>query len=180
LRDTHDLLHLLSGIGRDTLGEQALGAYVFGQRPSHGHLMLGIAGAAVIRAKVTTKAPVMRAIFDAKRTGKACRPIAEESITDLLAMTIDQARAFLNIRPARIYEQCQTVWQEEGVDPVAILAKEDPSAGTRPAKGKKGKIVQPGIDDRMDRGGKSAFAFDAKRQDESTTAGESIEKDGVS
>ena len=36
LRDTHDLLHLLSGIGRDTLGEATLGAYVFGKGQAMG------------------------------------------------------------------------------------------------------------------------------------------------
>ncbi len=134
LRDTHDLLHLLSGIGRDTLGEATLGAYVFGQRPSHGHLILGIAGSLVMKASVTTKAPVLRAIWDAKKAGRDCKPIAEQSIRDLLALTPDQARARLNMRPARAYEECQRIWQQEGIDPLAILSKEDPSAGTRPAK----------------------------------------------
>ena len=98
LRDTHDLLHLLSGIGRDTLGEATLGAYVFGQRPSHGHLILGIAGSLVMKASVTTKAPVLNAIWDAKAAGKQCVPIAEQSIRDLLALTLDQARAKTRIQ----------------------------------------------------------------------------------
>ncbi len=134
LRDTHDLLHLLSGIGRDTLGEATLGAYVFGQRPSHGHLILGIAGSLVMKASVTTRAPVLRAIWDAKKAGSECVPIAEQSIRDLLRLTPDQARAKLKMRPAHAYEECQRVWKEEGIDPLAILAKEDPSAGTRPHK----------------------------------------------
>ena len=134
LRDTHDLLHLLSGIGRDTLGEATLGAYVFGQRPSHGHLILGVAGSLVMKTSVTTKAPVLRAIWDAKAAGKNCVPIAEQSIRDLLALTPDKARAKLNMKPARVYEECLAVWAKEGIDPLAILAKEDPSAGTRPGK----------------------------------------------
>lgn len=136
LRDTHDLLHLLSGIGRDTLGEATLGAYVFSQRPSHGHLILGIAGSLVIKANVTTRAPVLAAIWDAKRAGRDCLPIAEHSIRDLLALTPDAARAKLRMKPARRYEECLAVWQQEGIDPLAILSKEDPSAGTRPAKAK--------------------------------------------
>jgi len=132
LRDTHDLLHLLSGIGRDTLGEATLGAYVFGQRPSHGHLILGIAGSLVMKASVTTKAPVLRAIWDAKKAGKDCVPIAEQSIRDLLSLTPNEARAKLNMKPARAYEECLAVWEKEGIDPLAILSKEDPSAGTRP------------------------------------------------
>ncbi len=135
LRDTHDLLHLLSGIGRDTLGEATLGAYVFGQRPSHGHLILGIAGSWIMKRNVKTKAPVLRAIWDAKAAGKDCVPIAEQSIRELLAMTPDEARAHLNMKPARAYEECQRIWtQEESIDPLAILAKEDPSAGTKQQK----------------------------------------------
>ena len=122
LRDTHDLLHLLTTIGRDTLGEQALGAYVFQQRPSHGHLILGYAGAAVIKANVKTRAPVLRAIHDAKQSGKSCRPIAEESIRELLAMTIDEARSHLGIGPVKWYQKCQDIWEEEGIDPLKILA----------------------------------------------------------
>ena len=135
LRDTHDLLHLLSGIGRDTLGEATLGAYVFGQRPSHGHLILGIAGSLVMKANVKTRAPVIKAIWDAKAAGKDCVPIAEQSIRELLAMTLEEARAHLNMKPARAYEECQRIWiEEEGIDPIAVLAKEDPSAGTKPQK----------------------------------------------
>lgn len=122
LRDTHDLLHLLTTIGRDTLGEASLGAYVFGQRPSHGHLILGYAGGAVISRHIKSKAPVMRAVHDCYKTGKACKPIAEESIRELLAMKIDDARAHLNIRAPHYYQECQRIWREEGIDPLAILA----------------------------------------------------------
>ena len=129
LRDTHDLLHLLTGIGRDTLGEATLGAYVFGQRPSHGHLILGIAGSWVIKSQLKTKAPVLGAIWDAKRAGKNCNPIAEVSIRELLAMTIDEARTFLNIKPAPVYQECVRIWrEEEQIDPNAVLAKEEPAA----------------------------------------------------
>jgi len=126
LRDTHDLLHLLTGIGRDTLGEATLGAYVFGQRPSHGHLILGVAGSLVIKSQVKgTKAPVLRSIWDAKSAGKSCKPIAEESIRDLLAMTTEEARTHLNIKPATVYQECMRVWREEEmIDPNAVLAKD--------------------------------------------------------
>ncbi len=122
LRDTHDLLHLLTTIGRDTLGEACLGAYVFGQRPSHGHLMLGYAGGAVISRHIKSKAPIMRAVYDCHKTGKACKPIAEESIRELLALPINDARARLNIQPPHFYHECQKVWREEGINPLAILA----------------------------------------------------------
>ncbi|MEL7729073.1 Coq4 family protein [Citromicrobium bathyomarinum] len=157
LRDTHDLLHLLTTIGRDTLGEQALGAFVFKQRPSHGHLILGYAGAAVIKANVKTKAPVMRAIHDCKQAGKACEPIAEQSIRELLAMTIDEARAFLNIQPVAWYQKCQSIWAEEGIDPLKILANDAKASIYR-----KDTVPSP---DELSRG-PSVFAMDDKSASE--------------
>src|SRR3546814_16483062 len=41
LRDTHDLMHVLTGYGRDALGEQCVLLFTHGQNPSHGHLLLG-------------------------------------------------------------------------------------------------------------------------------------------
>lgn len=143
LRDTHDLVHILSGIGRDTLGEGAVGAWVYGQRPSLGHLMMGLAATVTIKAHVTTKAPVVRSFLNAKAMGKSCKPIAEESIRDLLALTLEEAREKLGVKRASRYEECIDIWKEEGVNPHAVLAKEDPSAGTRPPKGKnKGFMLQ--------------------------------------
>ena len=69
-----------------------------------------------------TRAPVLRAIHDAKQSGKSCRPIAEESIRELLAMTIDEARSHLGIGPVKWYQKCQDIWEEEGIDPLKILA----------------------------------------------------------
>ena len=34
LRDTHDLMHVLSGYGRDALGEQCVLAFTYGQQPA--------------------------------------------------------------------------------------------------------------------------------------------------
>ena len=36
LRDTHDILHILTGYGRDPLGEQCVFAFMFDKRPSPG------------------------------------------------------------------------------------------------------------------------------------------------
>ena len=44
-RDTHDLFHVLTGYGRDALGEQCVLLFTHGQSPSHGHILIGYAGA---------------------------------------------------------------------------------------------------------------------------------------
>lgn len=123
LRDTHDLLHILTRFGRDTLGEQCLAAFVAKQRESVGHYVLGFGGALVIRKDVETEAPVLRAVWEARKLGHATTRISEQSILELLAMTTDEARARLNLREPHFYNECHRVWAEEGIDPQQVLAK---------------------------------------------------------
>src|SRR3546814_8645278 len=40
LRDTHDLFHILTGYGRDALGEQCVLAFSYSQTPSWGTLFI--------------------------------------------------------------------------------------------------------------------------------------------
>ena len=123
LRDTHDLLHVLSGFGRDALGEQCVLALVFKQRPSIGHLFVGYAGAALTRLRSDWKVPVLRAVFEARKIGKVCLPIAEQPIHELLAMPINDVRTRLNMRPARFYYEAHRIWREDGTDPKQVMAK---------------------------------------------------------
>ena len=123
LRDTHDLLHVLTGFGRDVLGEQCVLAFVFKQRPSIGHLFVGYAGAVLTRLDSPWKAPVLRSVFEARRIGKDCLPIAEQPIRELLALPTEQVRARLGIRPARHYPEAMRIMRAVGVDPNLVLAK---------------------------------------------------------
>ena len=124
LRDTHDLLHILTGFGRDTLGEQCVLAYVYKQRPSPGHVAVAYAGALLMRVKMKSRAPVMRAVMEAQRNGKFCVSIAEQSVRDLLRMSSEQVRSYLNIGSERWYSRAQQVWREEGIDPKSVLGKQ--------------------------------------------------------
>ncbi len=66
-RDTHDLMHVLTGYGRDGLGEQCVLLFTHGQSPSHGHLLIGYAGAVNIKKTVKSRAPVFRACRQAQQ-----------------------------------------------------------------------------------------------------------------
>lgn len=129
LRDTHDLLHLLTGLGRDTLGEQCLLTFIFKQRPSIGHLTVGYLGALLALHQDKTGAPIWRAVRETRKLGKKSGRIAERSVLDLLAMTIEEARASLNITPARYYHEVIRIWRDEGIDPYNVLAKTKSLAG---------------------------------------------------
>ena len=122
-RDTHDLMHVLTGYGRDALGEQCVLLFTHGQSPSQGHLLLGYAGSLHIKKLVKSAAPVMKATREAHRTGKACPPIVSLSIRELLAKDLAEARRELNIPDPVWYRECHRIWREEGIDPYDLMAR---------------------------------------------------------
>ncbi len=115
-RDVHDLIHVLTGYGRDGLGEQCVAAFVFGQRPSWGHIFIAYAGALVTRRQTRTRAPVLRAVREAQKIGQKCPRIAEHSIRELLAMHTDAVRELFGIRPAQLYGEVHRVWRAAGIE----------------------------------------------------------------
>ncbi|MEM6907504.1 MAG: Coq4 family protein [Pseudomonadota bacterium] len=122
-RDTHDLFHVLTGYGRDALGEQCVLLFTHGQSPTHGHLLIGYAGAANIKMQAKgSKAPVMGAVQQAKRTGRGAPSMIAQSIRDLLPLPVEEVRAKLNIPEPTKYRECHRIWREEGIDPYNLLA----------------------------------------------------------
>ena len=116
-RDTHDLLHVLTGYGRDALGEACVLAFTYSQAPSPAHLFIGYMAGLNIRKNASGNAPVLRAVREGQKLGKACPRITELSIRELLAMPLDEARRMLNITPARYYAEAHKVWRAVNVDP---------------------------------------------------------------
>jgi ubiquinone biosynthesis protein COQ4 len=133
-RDTHDLFHVLTGYGRDALGEQCVLLFTHGQSPSHGHLLIGYAGAANIKSMIRgSKAPVLGAVNQAKRTGKGAQRLIEQPIRELLARPYDEVRAGLNIPEPTQYRECHRIWRAEGIDPYNLLAGDGASGELKPA-----------------------------------------------
>lgn len=125
LRDTHDLMHVLTGYGRDALGEQCVLLFTHGQNPSQGHLLLGYAGAYHMQRLRKTSAPIFKAIRQAHRTGKACPSLVGMPIRELLAMDLQDARQRLNIPEPDAYHECHRILREEGIDPYDLLSPPD-------------------------------------------------------
>ena len=121
MRDTHDLLHIVTGFGRDALGEQCVLAFTYSQQPSPAHLFLGYAGGFEIR-KHPVKVPVFRSVREAQKMGKACPRLVEMAITELLPMPIAEVRKLLNIETPKFYTQAHAMWRAEGVDPYDLMA----------------------------------------------------------
>ncbi|MBS0482518.1 MAG: hypothetical protein JSR96_10275 [Proteobacteria bacterium] len=122
MRDTHDLLHILTGYGRDALGEQCVLAFTYSQQPSLAHLFLGYAGALEVRKGDTVGVPIFRSVREAQKKGAACPRLVELPIRELLAMPIEDVRKRLNITPPRYYMQAHTMWRAGGVNPYDLMA----------------------------------------------------------
>lgn len=127
-RDTHDLFHVLTGYGRDALGEQCVLLFTHGQSPSQGHLLIGYAGAANI-AKMArgSKAPVFGAVREAHRTGKGAPQLMAQPIRELLARPLEEVRRELRIPEPVAYRECHRIWAAEGIDPYDLLASTKPA-----------------------------------------------------
>lgn len=128
MRDTHDLLHVLTGFGRDALGEQCVLAFTYGQQPSPAHLFLGYAGAYEIKKRLKSKAPIFGAVRQAQKMGKACPRLVEMPIRELLAMPLEEARRYLNIAAPQHYLDAHRIWRGMGIDPYDLIAPEAKAA----------------------------------------------------
>ena len=124
-RDTHDLFHVLTGYGRDALGEQCVLLFTHGQSPSQGHLLIGYAGAANIKKMArASKAPVIGAVRQAHRTGQGAPRLIAQSIRELLARPLEEVQTYLRIPQPTIYRECHKVWQVEGINPYDLLGNQ--------------------------------------------------------
>ena len=114
LRDTHDLFHVLTGYGRDALGEVSLLGFSYEQNHNTGILFIAYAGARQIRKVSGTKAPLFAAIKEGRKLGKAAAKISHQDIAALMREDIGEARARLNIGKPDIYRQCLAILESEG------------------------------------------------------------------
>jgi ubiquinone biosynthesis protein COQ4 len=127
-RDTHDLFHVLTGYGRDALGEQCVLLFTHGQSPSQGHLLIGYAGAANIKKLAKgSAAPIFGAVREAHRTGKGAPQLMAQPIRELLARPLDEVRAALRIPEPQQYRECHRIWQAEGINPYDLLSSTAPA-----------------------------------------------------
>jgi ubiquinone biosynthesis protein COQ4 len=133
-RDVHDLLHVLTGYGRDGLGEACVLAFTYSQQPSPAHLFIGYMAGLNMKKTVKSSAPVLRAVREGQKLGKACPRLIETAITDLLPLPLDEVRRRLNITPPRHYQHAHQVWLSMGIDPYDMLGRNLPTPDAEMAK----------------------------------------------
>lgn len=121
LRDTHDLFHILSGYGRDALGEQCVLAFSYGMNPTWGILFIAWAGARELNKRLPADVNVYAAVREAQRMGRAAGNIAHQDIAALLAEPLTEARKRLNIGDTAAYDAAHAAMRAHGIDPYDLL-----------------------------------------------------------
>ena len=115
LRDTHDLFHVLTGYGRDPLGEASVLAFTYGQTGNYGNAFIALLAGRQIKKTTRSSAPVFAALRQGLRHGKAAPSLIDEDIRALLAEPLDAARARLGIGVPTRYTECRERFAASGV-----------------------------------------------------------------
>lgn len=122
LRDTHDLFHVLTGYGRDALGEQCVLGFTYGQTRNLGNFFIAYLGGLELKRRVKADAPVIAAVREGQRSGSAALKIIDQDILALLAEPLDAARRRLGIATPTQYHRAHKAYQSVGIDPYNFLA----------------------------------------------------------
>ncbi len=99
MRDMHDLTHILTGYGRDPLGELCLLAFMYAHTGNLGMALIVLMGFSRIESKTARKA-----VIEAWRHGRKANWFADMDWEAMLPQQLDALRArFGVIRPAAYY-----------------------------------------------------------------------------
>jgi len=103
-RDWHDLQHVLTGYGRDGLGEVCVLMFLCAQSWNPGLLLIVFAGMFKI-AKEIPGQPVKRAVLEAWRHGRKAAWLSGLDWEGLLEQKLDVIRPQLNVLPPLTYQR---------------------------------------------------------------------------
>ena len=116
MRDTHDLLHVLTGYGRDQLGETSVLAFSHAHNGGFGNLFIAHIGARDLAKNSPKSARVMDSVREARRNGKASLPLMSEDIVALLREPLEAARKRMNIPAPVAYKHALGQLHDFGYD----------------------------------------------------------------
>lgn len=116
-REMHDLLHIVTGYGRDPLGEACVVAFTYAQSGQKGLAVIAIVAARRV-SRALPGQPGRRAIFEAYRRGRAATWLVGVDWESLLERPVEDVRAQFGIRPAVYYPQIIAAIREGRVTPV--------------------------------------------------------------
>ena len=101
-REMHDLLHVVTGYGRDPLGEACLVAFTYAQNRLKGLAVIAVFAARRI-ARSRPGQPVRRAVFEGYRHGRSAGWLPGADWEALLAQPVVAIRAQFAVKPPTYY-----------------------------------------------------------------------------
>src|SRR6516164_5040831 len=123
-REMHDLLHVVTGYGRDPLGEACLVAFSFAQTGLKGFAVIAIYAARKI-ARSRPDQPVRRAVFEGYRHGRSAGWLPGADWEALLAQPVEAIRARFAVKPPTYYRTIMAALRRPADQARAVYA--DPS-----------------------------------------------------
>lgn len=106
-RDVHDVWHILSGYGRDPLGEACLVAFSYAQTKGLGWALIAVGAA--IRSREEPGQPYVRAIWQGYQRGKRSAWLLGQDYEALFAEPLEAARERLGLTPPTVYEKIPAI-----------------------------------------------------------------------
>jgi ubiquinone biosynthesis protein COQ4 len=101
-REMHDLLHIVTGYGRDPLGEACVVAFTFAQTKLKGFAVIATVASRRI-AQAVPGQPVRRAVFEGFRRGRRAGWLIGADWESLLSEPVEAIRAQFGVTPAAYY-----------------------------------------------------------------------------
>ena len=122
LRDSHDLWHVLTGYGRDPLGEVCLLAFTYAQTRQNGIGVIALLGAFRI-GRALRGLPVRAAVLEAYRAGRDAAWLPAEDWGPRMPQDLSRARESLKVTVASQYLRIigQVNRERAGVRPADAL-----------------------------------------------------------
>ena len=107
---THDLYHVLTGYGRDPLGEALLLVFTATMTGVRGPAFLGRLAGLRIRYEVPSW-PVGRMMAEAVRNARAAEDFPTTNLTEYMHLPINEARRQLNVTRPKLYKATLKSWR---------------------------------------------------------------------
>jgi len=122
LRDTHDMMHILTGYGRDALGEAALLGFTHSQHGGLGVSFIAFMGGRQIAKVAPRDARIRDVIREARQNGRLAQRIIDQDIEALLPKQLEDVRRDLSINEPKAYKRAHEVIRAYGLDPYEAMA----------------------------------------------------------
>lgn len=132
-RDTHDLLHVLTGYSRDAFGEVCVLAFTDGQHADRGARFIAYAAGREVKKQAPRGTPVFKAIRAAQKNGRSAKHVIMEDIISLMSENLEDARARLGIAPPVLYDTAHAMMRSGGIDPFSIVGSGEGASQLAPA-----------------------------------------------